>query len=212
MVASMTMRLAVIAATLGIASLLVTVACSSSTTGSAPGVDAGGETSADAAPALPFPLDQACGPSTETDPCGKCAREHCCSTRSRIVTDASDGIVRCMQAPGCDTACATACFEKDPTETKPFLEHLSCLSHFCPVECGDAPAGGCLVCIEANCARESLACNLSSDCFLYDSCFNACDKAEACINDCAARHPKGAELANVSLVCASNRCARECGN
>ena len=217
MVRWFTMRLAVFAAMLGSASVLAAVACSSSRSEPGPTADAGPDGSVDAADAadgaaaLPFPLDQVCTPSTETDVCGKCARDHCCITRTRILgTDAGNALVDCFKAPSCNTACETACFDSAPAETAPFLEHLGCLTHYCPVECGDAPAGGCSVCMERQCARESLSCSLSRDCFLLSSCVAACGKVEACVNDCNAKYPKGTAASSALAVCATNLCEREC--
>ena len=227
------MRLASIAAAFGTAAGisafaaggLSVAACSSSSVPAPASAEAGQEAAApeDARPeaaALPYPLNQVCGPSAMVEPCAKCARERCCDTHERIRgNDAGNALADCL-APNtpdggpapCDLACQTACFDKSPGETPAYLDHLTCLYHLCPAECDDAdgPVSPCLVCMGAKCLADSVACGLSRDCFLFGSCVGGCGQAAGCVDACATRYPAGAALQNALLVCTSNRCASDC--
>lgn len=202
---------------LGGACILAVAACASSRTGNGPAEeDAGLADAADAADAaeaaapLPYPLDQVCAPATDPslDTCSRCARESCCDTRARIITDAGNALIDCLQVIPCESACQAACFDKAPSETRPFLEHFSCLSHRCE-SCG-IKRDACAACMEERCLRETIACDLSRDCFVISSCITACKGADACITECSKRYPGAGPLNGAVLVCASNLCAREC--
>lgn len=67
-------------------------------------------------------------------------------------------------------------------------------------ECGDAN-GGCIACaIEGNCADEYAACGADPGCIEFSNCFAACSD-QACIDQCTADQPTGAELYTAFLVC-----------
>lgn len=199
---------------LGGAAILTIIACSSSRTGSTE-TDAGYDAAdaadaADARASLPYPLDQVCAPATDPslDACARCARESCCDTRARLLTDAGNALIDCLQVPSCGSDCQAACFDQAPGETRPFLEHFSCLSHRCET-CG-ATRDACATCMEARCLRETIACDLSRDCFVVAACVAACKGADACVAACNKRYPAAGPLNGALLVCASNLCAREC--
>lgn len=213
------MRFAIIAATLGGMSVLAAVACSSKT-GSAPDADAGVAQDApdvpdalDAAPPPPYPLGQVCPASTDPslDACAKCSRESCCDTRLPLLSDAGDALVDCLQKPSCGADCQDACFKAAPAHTAPFLEHYACLAHRCPAQCAaDVVPTPCSTCTEKKCLRESVACDLTKDCFVFSTCVNACNKAAACVKDCETKYPAARPLTGTLVVCISNLCSPEC--
>ena len=194
------------------------IACATTERTPAPAVDDpgeldAGEPDATEASTRPYPMNQVCPPSDLTgDECGKCARERCCDSRQAILgDDAGDGLVGCTQAPDCNAGedCLVDCFARFPTKVQAYLDHFTCLRGHCVEPC--APdRNACARCTDEQCMDETLACNLSRDCFVLQSCGAACDGSQSCLEACFDKYPEGSPLANALAVCGLNRCASEC--
>jgi len=218
MVRSFSMRLVTIAAAIAVGPVLAAgFACSSPGSEPSPqaegGVDAAdAPDAADAASALPYPLDQVCSPTSPADAsvCRRCQDQRCCDSRARLfATDAGAALASCIGQSGCNTDCFSGCFADAPGENAHYLEHYACVLNRCPTECGDQP-DSCVLCIESQCPQDSLACNLSRDCFLFETCAAECLQDASCFSTCAARYPAGEKLRTRVLLCATNRCAQQC--
>jgi len=194
------------------------LACGSSSSSPTPdaAVDEAGPVpmpDAGAPDADPYPFNQVCKSVEEADLCRKCAVERCCDTREAIfATDAGGELVSCNAVAGCGEACSAACFGRFPPQVKPYLDHFTCMAHRCLNECA-SPVSACSACIDANCALDGLACNMSADCYLLSSCSAACPRGEqTCLEGCAARYPAAAQLQTNLVVCGRNRCPSECAS
>lgn len=204
------------AATTALAAIVI--ACATTETTPPPAVDDAGELDAgepDATDAnvQPYPMNQVCPPSDlANDECGKCARERCCDSREAILgDDAGVGLVDCTQAPECNGAeeCLVDCFDRFPTKVRAYLDHFTCLRGHCVEPC--APdRDKCARCTDEKCKDETLACNLSRDCFILQTCGGTCDGSQSCMEACFEKYPEGLALTNAMTICALNRCDAEC--
>jgi len=224
MVRSFSMRLVYIAAAIAVGPVLAAgFACSSHGSEPSPQAEGGADAAdapdaadaGDAASALPYPLDQVCSPTSPADAsvCRQCQYQRCCDSRARLfATDAGTALVSCIAQSGCNSDCISGCLADAPGENAHYLENYACVVNRCPTECSDQPdrPDTCVLCTESQCPQDSLACSLSRDCFLFQTCEAECLKDASCFSTCAARYPAGEKLRSRGLLCAMNRCAQEC--
>lgn len=115
-----------------------------------------------------------------------------------LITD----LVTCESAANC-----ASCL---PTYDAGVVDAMSCL-----LDIADGDDVPCVVCEVSRCCTQHLACAaLDGGCAIGRQCLVDCfaDGGSSCYTDCYAQAPEGTGTFAMSLRCASDRCAAECGS
>jgi len=177
--------------------------------------DAAGTGGGDARPKNPI-VDQSCPDATSTDPCTACKETHCCETRARCNGDPScSGYIDCMAAcvgvdGGTVSSCVPGCDRKYPGAFLPYNEQLTCVTLFCPKECGGVSPGPCEACTDAKCARAQADCEVDASCARFAMCLGDCSDS-SCQAACAAPYSEVTKNLGLAIgICATNNCGSVC--
>jgi hypothetical protein len=156
------------------------------------------------------PLDAAMG-----NVCHECRDQNCCGVflachDSTACGDYIDCVTACSTTSS--TTCTYACIEKNPGGHAIAAPYVACALLHCPGPCGEADAGTCLFCQEANCQTEEFNCLSDPACDTLRYCLGACGAGnDTCLQGCkSAATTATQDLYNALFSCGVTYCTTTC--